>query len=339
MSAITILVNHFEAYEEAKIQMLRFERVAEELMGRRKWKLYQEVLARSQSNSIQANLTDTENICNKEQTIQPEQLDEVEIEQEKQIVSNKLIKDDDVIETDLDDIKKEHIHSVELENDSQTKVKGNSSSVSTDDKKLQQSIDWKPQNKCYFCVDGKLVTVNERGDFVTESGSVQSEPDLVNRTSIESDSDSSDCSDAEIQDPVPSTPPKTVTELMRKSLSQQNMTSYESMAAQLATIASLNGFPSMYPGTENIEQLSGQLDLNSIICYAGLLYNQFVQQMQSAQTEPVASVSSPNAKPSSSATESTTEQPLDLSAKPSNTPMFHQHDPKQVYRIASDQII
>lgn len=67
-----------------------------------------------------------------------------------------------------------------MEKDS-TKVKENSSSVSTDDKKLQQSIDWKPQNKCYFCVDGKLVTVNERGDFVTESGSVQSEPDLVNR--------------------------------------------------------------------------------------------------------------------------------------------------------------
>lgn len=38
-----------------------FERVAEELMGRRKWKLYQEVLARSQSNSIQANSTDTGN--------------------------------------------------------------------------------------------------------------------------------------------------------------------------------------------------------------------------------------------------------------------------------------
>lgn len=68
-----------------------------------------------------------------------------------------------------------------MEKDSQTKVKENSSSVSTDDKNLQQSIDWKPQNKCYFCVDGKLVTVNERGDFVTESGSVQSEPDLVNR--------------------------------------------------------------------------------------------------------------------------------------------------------------
>lgn len=112
------------------------------------------------------------------------------------------------------------------------------------------------------------------------------------------------------------------------------MTSYESMAAQLATIASLNGFPSMYPGSEKTQSCYRQFNVSQFydFLYIGLLYNQFVQQMQSAQTEPVASVSSPNAKPSSSATESTTEQPLDLSAKPSNAPMFHQHDPKQVYR-------
>lgn len=73
------------------------------------------------------------------------------------------------------------------------------------------------------------------------------------QASVESDSDSSDCSDAEIQDPILNTPPKSVTELLRNSLSQHNMTSYESMAAQLATIASLNGFPSMYPGSERIQ--------------------------------------------------------------------------------------
>lgn len=114
------------------------------------------------------------------------------------------------------------------------------------------------------------------------------------------------------------------------------MTSYESMAAQLATIASLNGFPSMYPASEKI-QISTNAEWFSqfyISFDAGLLYNQFVQQMRSAENEPVASVSSPNAKPSSSATESTPEQPLDLSAKPSNAPMFHQHDSKQVYRWA-----
>lgn len=114
------------------------------------------------------------------------------------------------------------------------------------------------------------------------------------------------------------------------------MTSYESMAAQLATIASLNGFPSMYPGSENNPNSTNvqysQFCFTFLFFDVGLLYNQFVQQMQSAQTEPVASVSSPNSKPSSSATESTTEQPLDLSAKPSNAPMFHQHDSKQVYR-------
>lgn len=110
------------------------------------------------------------------------------------------------------------------------------------------------------------------------------------------------------------------------------MTSYESMAAQLATIASLNGFPSMYPGSEKIQNFHPHRTVFHLFQCLGLLYNQFVQQMQSAQTEPVASVSSPNAKPSSSATESTTEQPLDLSAKPSNAPMFHQHDSKQVYR-------
>lgn len=31
-------------------------------------------------------------------------------------------------------------------------------------------VDWKPQDKCYFCVDGKLLTVNEAGELVPESG-------------------------------------------------------------------------------------------------------------------------------------------------------------------------
>lgn len=42
-------------------------------------------------------------------------------------------------------------------------------------------IDWKPQDKCYFCVDGKLLTVNEAGELVAESGPVQTtEADLTN---------------------------------------------------------------------------------------------------------------------------------------------------------------
>lgn len=42
-------------------------------------------------------------------------------------------------------------------------------------------VDWKPQDKCYFCVDGKLLTVNEAGELVAESGPVPTtEADLTN---------------------------------------------------------------------------------------------------------------------------------------------------------------
>lgn len=54
----------------------------------------------------------------------------------------------------------------------------------TPDDALGRPVDWRPQDKCYFCVDGKLLTVNERGDLVAESGPAQSEPELANRVSI-----------------------------------------------------------------------------------------------------------------------------------------------------------
>lgn len=42
-------------------------------------------------------------------------------------------------------------------------------------------VDWKPQKACYFCVDGKLLTVNERGEVVAEPGPVPAEPELANK--------------------------------------------------------------------------------------------------------------------------------------------------------------
>lgn len=60
----------------------------------------------------------------------------------------------------------------------------NNNSISdeaNDREKLQTPIDWKPQENCYFCVDGKLLTVNDKGDLVAESGSVNTEPELANR--------------------------------------------------------------------------------------------------------------------------------------------------------------
>jgi len=41
-----------------------------------------------------------------------------------------------------------------------------------------EPVDWKPQDKCYFCVDGKLLKVNEIGELVVEAGPVQPEAEL-----------------------------------------------------------------------------------------------------------------------------------------------------------------
>lgn len=55
----------------------------------------------------------------------------------------------------------------------------NSVTVNKDDDNIP--IDWKPQKQCYFCVDGKLLTVNEKGELVAESGSsAQTEADVAN---------------------------------------------------------------------------------------------------------------------------------------------------------------
>lgn len=43
---------------------------------------------------------------------------------------------------------------------------------------VDSPVDWKPQDKCYFCVDGKLLKVNESGELVVETGPVQPETEL-----------------------------------------------------------------------------------------------------------------------------------------------------------------
>lgn len=137
--------------------------------------------------------------------------------------------------------------------------------------KLETPVDWKPQEKCYFCVDGKLLTVNDKGEVVAETGPPPSEPVLAkivsfmscNNTyvfliqcllahemqpSVESDSDSSECSDTEVISHSGRPNAKSIQQLLLQQSQHPNMTSFESMAAQLATIASLNGYPPMYQG-------------------------------------------------------------------------------------------
>lgn len=62
----------------------------------------------------------------------------------------------------------------------QTSNNQNKEADGQSEQKEKAPVDWKPQENCYFCVDGKLLTVNERGDLVAESGPVQAEPELAN---------------------------------------------------------------------------------------------------------------------------------------------------------------
>lgn len=77
------------------------------------------------------------------------------------------------------------------------------------------------------------------------------------------------------------------------------------------------------------------MTLHFVCIWLGLLYNPYLQQMQANSSAESTSAASPIAKPSPSPVEAgTTEQPLDLSAKPSTTPTYS-NDPKQVYRLVS----
>lgn len=65
------------------------------------------------------------------------------------------------------------------------------------------------------------------------------------------------------------------------------------------------------------------------------MYNPFVQQMHTSQTQATttSASNSPNAKPPSSLNDTPTEQPLDLSAKPTSASSYNQNDSKQVFRL------
>lgn len=116
------------------------------------------------------------------------------------------------------------------------------------------------------------------------------------------------------------------------------MTSYESMAAQLAAVASLHGLQTpqfsglsqFQPG--NFILLSHKIKFFLTWDYfTALWYQQFVQQMPSVSTEREHTAKSPSTKITVNNESATgTEQPLDLSAKSSSSSMLT--DSKQIFK-------
>jgi hypothetical protein len=125
------------------------ERIAEELMGRRKWKLYQESMSRSYLQPLNNNVKTTPRT----------NLDDHHHYKE---------------ETPDPAVQNHHHHHIHQKDNTATTYTSSSTPKNDDDggdaaterkekenEKRTQEVedrlkDWTPQTKCYFCVDGKL---------------------------------------------------------------------------------------------------------------------------------------------------------------------------------------
>lgn len=270
-----------------------------------------------------------------------------QVEQEEEETQEEADNIDKVVEGVIKlDIKKEIIELNKLEN----------SNSCDEHSHREQPIDWKPQDKCYFCVDGKLLTVNEVGELVAEVGPAQTEAELTTNRTVRGfsfcfvwyiflhcqssfqtlhESESESCgssSEREVPTPIATNQiplnnrSPSVASLLRGGVTP-NMTSLESMAAHFAALQQLQTVPQLaqfYPGLLSFISFCVPLrfiSLNWIFLFAGFFYQQLQQQMSPATAANTAMDAVPIISPVTTQHKPTTsaEQPLDLSAK-SSTP-------------------
>ncbi|KAG5673817.1 hypothetical protein PVAND_003833 [Polypedilum vanderplanki] len=291
----------------------RLERVAEELMGRRKWKQYQESLTQTNTNDLiekQSPSIEEETSNNKQQQQQQNsennktgiKAETLDIKEENKLmttedVSEKL--ESDYCKTTITDTSNREIEATEYKN---------SIKIETT---RPEPVDWKPDDNCNFCVNGKLLKVNEIGELVVETGPVHPESEL-NKHIVESDDSSSGSDTVQKNNNQPqlqfqsSLIQKNLETLLKTVGLNPNMTSLESMAAQLAAFQRLQ--------TPELNQLNP--------FYPNLFYPFQQQQQISPTTTPDRSASPSVIIPSNDESPTgqvTGEQPLDLSAKPSGS--------------------
>ncbi|EDW23801.1 GL23807 [Drosophila persimilis] len=219
---------HISSYE------ICLERVAEEFMGRRKWKNYQEQATRSQLN----------------------------IEEQQPIATAGSDEDEDN-KDNRNHCKPENQHHRLEQQFEEDFVVGNSTDnqTSQDSSRTATPIsipspppepnDWRPSDKCNFCVNGRLLTVNAQGQLVAEtvaptatvhsSSSSTSKGPIYHNGQHDSDSNSS----ASLHQSGARNIANSGNSLeLYKLLTQRaaKMTSMDSMAAQLAQFSLLADF-------------------------------------------------------------------------------------------------
>ncbi|XP_055588029.1 mushroom body large-type Kenyon cell-specific protein 1 isoform X2 [Uranotaenia lowii] len=214
-------------------------------------------------------------------------------------------------------------------------------------KRLQQEqpptpVDWKAQDKCYFCVDGKLLVVNEAGELVPETDSAAAEAatlagnrqllrkmELGRESLNDSDSDSSDSSEPDLRallGRADSASRKSLAALLARSATSggdggggADGSLQSSLAAQFAAVASLQG---IQPGLAQF--------------YGPLWYQQLQQQLSPSGGANEASGDGEKPERGGGKSGGTGgDGPLDLSAKPGTSglnPLMSMMDPKHIYK-------
>ncbi|XP_063704448.1 mushroom body large-type Kenyon cell-specific protein 1 isoform X2 [Culicoides brevitarsis] len=316
----------------------RLERVAEELMGRRKWKQYQDIIQRSNLNIDATNLTqkttsspvvnnghhhtnnqDEDNLLLKKLEINNGEPLNNHIKSEKLTENNNQEKENNLSAEESDTKKEATDTEIEKSEESIIKKEDDTKPSDTAPKDIKEEsslpLDWKPQEKCYFCVDGKLLTVNEAGELVAESGPVQTtESDLTNNRTHDSDSDSSDSEQDHSRKQLEQANKQLTAAFLRQAqglaaASGSNMTSFESMAAQLAAVASLHG---MQPGLAPF--------------YPGLWFN-LQQQAQQQQQQQQDSPQSQNSRSNATTTQTSQQSPSLTEPNASSSPVVKSEPP------------
>lgn len=134
-------VNWTKIIEGYYLVVLGLERIAEELMGRRKWKLYQESMSKS---PLQQNHMINHHLLNNNHAAAAAAVAALVKKEEQE--SKQIDEKDNVINT-------------VIKAESQPVIKANGQKDVLEDVDLEEQErlkDWSPQSKCYFCVDGKL---------------------------------------------------------------------------------------------------------------------------------------------------------------------------------------
>uniref|UniRef100_A0A1B0FHQ7 Uncharacterized protein n=1 Tax=Glossina morsitans morsitans TaxID=37546 RepID=A0A1B0FHQ7_GLOMM len=253
------------------------ERIAEELMGLRKWKQYQETLMRSYLNSEQFvaiiddnaiiqkkdldKLADTEdnnhreqkdretdnrfsesnNYPQKQQQQASQNLTQISCVEHNSSFTESLANNNNITPNTLK-------ANIDLElpvSPSQQQQQQQPQSPTSQTHTEPEPIDWKPNDKCYFCINGKLLTVNAKGELVAESGPTGSETDHMQRLDCDTDSNESSTLTANVNNlpftggPLTESNRITLNKLLTPHL--KTMTSMDSMAVRLAAIQSISG--------------------------------------------------------------------------------------------------